>query len=207
VHAVLFDLIDELARAAEAKSFHIGMDEVFLLADPDCPRCRGRNPADLFAGEVTLLRDHLKGIGCRTWMWGDRFIDGKTTGIGEWEASTNGTHPAIDRVPRDVVMCDWHYENAPQTPQLFAGKGFEVVACPWRKPAVALEQLAQIRELRASHDRGLAARGLGIVQTTWCGFPPFLKAFRAQAAGQAPGKDSAAEAAACLRALAKAWSE
>jgi hypothetical protein len=35
VHAVLFDLIDELARACDAKAFHVGMDEVFILADPD----------------------------------------------------------------------------------------------------------------------------------------------------------------------------
>jgi hypothetical protein len=38
VHKVLFDLIDELAKACEAKSFHVGMDEVFILADPDCLR-------------------------------------------------------------------------------------------------------------------------------------------------------------------------
>lgn len=207
VHAVLFDLIDELASACAAKSFHLGMDEVFLLADPDCPRCRGKDPADLLAGEVTRLRDHLKTIGCRPWMWGDRFIDGKATGIGEWEASLNGTHPAIDRVPQDVVICDWHYENAPPTPRFFAGKGFAVVACPWRKPAVALQQLGQIRELRAASDASLAARGLGVVQTTWCGSSAFIKAFRAQTSGQAPGKDGAGESAACFRTLAKAWSE
>ncbi len=130
VHEVLFDLIDELARACEAKSFHVGMDEVFILADPDCPRCKGKSPAELFALEVTTLHTHLASIGCRMWMWGDRFIDGKATGIGEWEASTNGTAAAIDQVPKDIVICDWHYEKAHPTPQFFAAKGFEVVACP-----------------------------------------------------------------------------
>src|ERR1051326_4060550 len=46
VHKALFDLIDEVARACEAKSFHVGMDEIFILADPDCPRCKGRPAAE-----------------------------------------------------------------------------------------------------------------------------------------------------------------
>ena len=207
VHAVLFDLIDELAKACEAKSFHVGMDEVFILADPDCPRCKGKDPAELFAGEVRTLHAHLKQIGCRTWMWGDRFIDGKATKIGKWEASENGTHPAIDLVPKDIVICDWHYEKAHETPQFFVNKGFPVVACPWRKPAVALGQLAQIRRIRGDTDKAVANRALGMVQTTWCGFGPFLQAYQAQTTRAAPAKNSPSESAQCFRELFKAMRE
>lgn len=207
VHKVLFDLIDELIAACDAKAFHVGMDEVFILADPDCPRCKGKDPAALFAGEVETLHAHLKARGCRMWMWGDRFLDGKATGIGKWEASTNGTHAAIDRVPKDIVICDWHYGKAPETPRFFARKGFDVVACPWRKSDVAVAQLGHIRAVRAGADKAVAARALGMVQTTWCGFAPFLRAYKAQAAGAAPTKDAASEAAQCFRALARALRE
>jgi hypothetical protein len=213
VHKVLFDLVDELAKACEAKVFHVGMDEVFILADGDCPRCKGKDPADLFAGEVKTLHAHLKEIGCRTWMWGDRFIDGTATGIGKWEASTNGTHGAIDRVPNDVVICDWHYGKAHKTARFFAEKGFEVVECPWRDSAVAMAQLADIRAIRGGSDRAVAARALGMVQTTWCGFAPFLKAYQADApagaAEKAPDKDknAPAESARCFRTLLKAIRE
>jgi hypothetical protein len=114
VHKVLFDLIDELVKACEAKAFHVGMDEVFVLADADCPRCKGKDPVELFAREVKNLHAHLKEIGCRMWVWGDRFIDGKSTKLGKWEASENGTQSAIDLVPKDIVICDWHYERAPE---------------------------------------------------------------------------------------------
>jgi hypothetical protein len=201
VHGVLFDLIDELARACEAKAFHVGMDEVFILADPDCPRCKGKDPAELFAGEVKTLHAHLKSIGCRLWMWGDRFIDGKTTKIGKWEASENGTHTAIDLVPKDIVVCDWHYERAPETPQFFANKGFDVVACPWRKPAVALVQLEHIRTIRGGARPAVAKRALGMVQTTWCGFTPFASAYAAQQPGAAVEKNSASESANCFARL------
>jgi hypothetical protein len=207
VHAVLFDLMDELARACEARAFHVGLDEVFILADPDCPRCKGKDPAELFAGEVKTLHAHLKSIGCRMWMWGDRFLDGKATRIGKWEASENGTHPAVDRVPKDIVICDWHYEKAHDTPRFFAAKGFDVVACPWRKPDVALGQLEGMRRLRAGADRAVAERGLGLVQTTWCGFGPFVQAYRSHQAGEPRGKAAPAEAANCFITLSKALRE
>ena len=170
VHQVLFALIDELAKACEAKSFHVGMDEVFILADPDCARCKDKSPAEVFATEVKTLQAHLKANNCRMWMWGDRFLDGKSTGLGKWEASENGTQSAIDLVPKDIVICDWHYDTAPETAQLFANKGFEVVACPWRQAEVALSELRHIQTIRGGSDPAVARRALGVVQTTWCGF-------------------------------------
>lgn len=198
VHEVLFSLVDELAAACDAKAFHVGMDEVFIVADKDCPRCGGKDPAEIFAGEVTLLHDHFKKSGLRMWMWGDRFIDGKATGIGKWEASENGTAAAVDKVPKDIVICDWHYEKAHETPRFFAEKGFDVVACPWRKESVALAQLSQVRSLKAT------GHALGVVQTTWCGFAPFRDAL---AADDAKATGSAAGAARCFRALFKALRE
>jgi hypothetical protein len=201
VHGVLFPLIDELARVCQAKAFHVGMDEVFILADPDCPRCQGKDPAIVFADEVKTLRAHLKKIGCRMWMWSDRFLDGKATRLGEWEASENGTQAAIGLVPKDIVMCDWHYETAPETPRFFAEKGFDVVACPWRKPTVALAQLGHLRGLRGSKDRKVARHALGVVQTTWCGFTPFMKAYQARQPGAGVGKNAPAESADCFAQL------
>ena len=46
-----------------------------------------------------------------------------------------------------------------------------------------------------------------MVQTTWCGFDRFLQAYQVQAAGAAPAKDAASEAAQCFRALARAMRE
>jgi hypothetical protein len=195
VHEVLFALMDEVAGACEAKAFHVGMDEVFIVADRDCPRCGGKDPAELFAGEATLLHDHLRKSGLRMWMWGDRLIDGKATQIGKWEASENGTAAAVDRVPKDIVICDWHYEKEHGTPRFFAEKGFDVVACPWRRESVALGQLAQIRSIEST------GHALGVVQTTWCGFAPFREAC---AAGDAKATGDAARAARCFRALFQA---
>ena len=68
VHDVVFALVDELCDAFEADAFHAGMDEVFYIGDEKCPRCRGRDKAELFAGEVTKIRNHLALRGRELWV-------------------------------------------------------------------------------------------------------------------------------------------
>jgi hypothetical protein len=202
VHDVVFDLIDELADAFGADAFHTGMDEVFLLGEDDCPRCRGKNKAELFAGEVRALHDHLAKSGRTMWMWGDRFLDGDATGMGQWEASAIGTAPALAMAPKDIVICDWHYDRALPTAEHFAVSGFPVLACPWRKADVALGQLETVRRVRTHATEGIAFKMQGVLQTTWTGIVPFARAYFGERppAGESLNAN-AVEAAACFRAL------
>jgi len=179
VHKVVFALVDELADAAAATDFHVGMDEVFLIAEEKCPRCRGKGPATLFAGEVKALHDHLAEKGRTMWMWGDRFINSEQFRTGMWEGSANNTWPAVDGVPTDIVICDWHYERAVPTPAYFLEKGFRVLACPWQDEQVALGQLAMMGALHKEDERAL-----GVLQTTWCGFGEFVRAYYGEGGGR-----------------------
>lgn len=177
VHQVVFALVDELMEVFEADAFHAGMDEVFYIGMDDCIRCRGKNKAELFAGEVKTIRDHLAEKNRELWIWGDRLLDGNTTGLGMWEASQNDTHPAINLIPKDVVICDWHYENAEPTAAFFAMKGFRVIACPWNKPEVMKNQLEQMQNFRQNSNDELKSRFLGVMQTVWTGSGNFLDAY------------------------------
>lgn len=197
VHAVLFDLIDELADVCQADSFHVGMDEVFLLGEDDCLRCKGKKKADLFAQEVGALHDHLAQSGLTMWMWGDRFLDGNVTGLGEWEAAENGTAPALRQVPKDIMICDWHYDDAPPTALYFAVEGFPVASSPWRKSGIALAQLSLIRQARENGPEAISARTRGVVQTTWCGMGQFVATYL----GQGPADPHVVEAVACFKEL------
>ena len=196
VHDVLFALMDEIAEAFEARQFHVGMDEVFFIAEEKCPRCKGKDPAELFAGEVVALHHHLAERGRTMWMWGDRFINSAEFPTGLWEGSANNTWPAVDSVPKDIVICDWHYEQAFETPAFFARKGFRVVASPWQKEDVALAELGVIRRVRAESDRAL-----GMLQTTWCGFDNFVRAYYGQLDAQERRNQHAMGAARCFKAL------
>ena len=133
-------LYDELIDAFEADALHVGMDEEFLIGSEFCSRCKGRDPAELFAKAVKDAYDHIVvKRGKEMLMWGDRLLDGEATGYGEWEASMNGTFPAVDKIPKDIIICDWHYElNATNTyPSIpfFLEKGFRVLPTSFRNPA------------------------------------------------------------------------
>ena len=194
VHDVVFALVDEICEAFAADAFHAGMDEVFYIGEEKCPRCGGKNKAELFAGEVRAIRDHLAAKGRTLWMWGDRFLDGPTTGLGEWEASTNGTHPAIDAVPKDIVVCDWHYERPDLTTAYFALKGLPVVACPWNRPKVGVAQVQDIARFRQQSPAPVRRRMLGLVQTVWSGANSFLDKVDALKGGAEPGSNEKSEA-------------
>lgn len=177
VHKVVFALVDEICDAFQSTAFHAGMDEVFYIGEDRCPRCSGRDKAELFANEVRKIRDYLALKNRRLWIWGDRLIDGKTTGLGMWEASMNNTHRAIDLIPKDVLICDWHYERPDKTAVYFAMKGFDVVTCPWRNPSVGIIQKSDMVNYRATATPALQTRFQGIVQTVWSGVPDFLEGF------------------------------
>lgn len=177
VHNVVFDAIDEMLEAFEANAFHAGMDEVFYLGDDKCPRCQGMDKAELFAGEVTKVRNHLAQKNIELWIWGDRLLDGRTTGIGLWEASYNNTHRAIDMIPKDVVINDWHYERPDQTAIYFALKGFKVVTCPWRFPEITKAQLYIMLDAKKYATPAVQNNYHGILHTTWTSAEDFIDQF------------------------------
>nr|MCU0326025.1 glycoside hydrolase [Spirosomataceae bacterium] len=123
--------------------------------------------------------NHLALKNRKLWIWGDRLIDGKTTGMGMWEASFNNTHRAIDLINKSVVICDWHYERPDQTAVYFAMKGFNVITCPWRMPSVAVEQTKDMIRFRKNATSEMKPRYQGMMQTIWSGVSSFLTDFYA----------------------------
>jgi hypothetical protein len=165
VNRVVFALLDELLEAFEADALHVGMDEVFLIGHDQCSRCRGKDPAELFARAVNDLHQHLvTERGVAMLLWGDRLLDDAVMGYGEWEASRNGTAGAVDHIPKDLVICDWHYEKRDTYPSVpfFLEKGFRCWPASWRnrEAAVALKDYARGQ----NHDRMM-----GHLCTTWSG--------------------------------------
>jgi hypothetical protein len=186
VNKVVFALMDELLDAFGADAFHVGMDEVFLIGSEHCPRCKGQDPAKLLAKAVGDYHDHLAGRGVGMLMWGDRLIDAKTTGLGEWEAAANGTAPAADLIPKDIIICPWHYNKREEylsIPMLLA-KGFRVLPAGWNKPD-AVEALIGYALAQKS------PRLLGYMATTWsvdvrkiAPYPPMIKGMEKMAAAR-----------------------
>lgn len=163
VNRVVFALIDELSDAFDADAFHVGMDEVFIIASKYCPRCHGADPAKLFAKCVNDLHAHIVGRRKEEMlMWGDRLLPAKTLGYSEWEAAKNGTEGAAGHIPKDIILCDWHYEKRadyPSVPYLLK-KGFRVWPSGWQ-PLDASLAFSQFARRQTDH------RLVGYLCTTW----------------------------------------
>ena len=202
MHKVVFELVDEITAVFETDAFHAGMDEVFYIGHEQCQRCYGKDKAELFAGEVTKIRNHLAESGKELWIWGDRLIDGKSTGIGLWEGSYNNTHKAIDLIPKDVVICDWHYERPDPTAVLFAAKGLRVLTCPYKNAEVAIKQDQLLRTLIMGATRDMKPNYMGMVQTVWTSAKNFLDSYN--------GKTDSIrfeKSVTCFRELAGVWNK
>jgi hypothetical protein len=163
VNEVVFELTDELIEVFEADALHVGMDEVFIIGDEDCPRCKGKSKAGLFAKAVNDYHDHLVGKHkIEMLMWGDRLIDASKYSYGKWEASANDTAAAIDMIPKGIIICDWHYNkrDAYESVPLFLDKGFRVWPASWRKPDAAKAFVDYSKKFDNK-------RMLGHLNTTW----------------------------------------
>ncbi|MBN1561232.1 family 20 glycosylhydrolase [candidate division KSB1 bacterium] len=163
VNEIVFALMDEIIDALQADAMHIGMDEVFLIGDEHAVSTKDKDPAEVFAHVVNDMYNHLvteKKV--EMLMWGDRLINAEVIDYGEWEASRNGTAPAIDKVPKDIIICDWHYElsDAYESVPMFLEKGFRVLPSSWRN--VEASQAFIAYSLTLDHPNML-----GHLFTTW----------------------------------------
>jgi len=163
VNPIIFSLMDELIDAFEADALHVGLDEVFLIGEDACPRCKGKDKAELFAKAVNDYHKHLvEEKRVEMLMWGDRLIDSAKIKYGKWEASENGTAPAIDRIGKDIIICDWHYESRPayESVPMFVEKGFRVWPASWKN--------AQASKGFVDYSKTINdPRMLGHLNTTW----------------------------------------
>lgn len=181
VMKIVRQLLGELIDAFHTGAIHVGMDEVFLLGDSTSPATLGKNPAELYTKAVNDLYDYIvKERRCEMLMWGDRLIDGNIYNYGEWESAINGTAPAINMIPKDIIICDWHYEVMDAYPSIpmFLKKGFRVLPSGWRNTEATL---SLIEYSCLQNNPGM----LGYLFTTWgvsgdslLRFPPLIEGMK-----------------------------
>jgi hypothetical protein len=89
-------------------------------------------------------------------------FDAKKYNWDEWEAAKNGTAPALEMIPKDIILCPWHYnlkETYPSIP-LFVEKGFRVLPAGWHKLDASKALIEDSQKLHSP-------KVLGHLFTTW----------------------------------------
>ncbi len=97
------EVIDEAVTVFPSPSFHVGLDETWTLGS--CPLCRQRAAeiglGGVFAAHAAYLNGLVREHGRRMWMWADMcfYYEG-----------------VLERLPREIVMVDWHYGHLAELP-------------------------------------------------------------------------------------------
>lgn len=116
----------------------------------------------------------------------------QSDGDGAYPAAINGTLPAIDKVDKDVVICDWQYEKAIPSSVYFAMKGFKVATSLFLDADVAIKEYHNTVNFRENSPKKLRDRFVRMVETDWGSVRDFMDDFANIKAGKAPGKSAAA---------------
>lgn len=112
-YEILFDIIDEVVDVFEPEYMNIAHDEYYTSAK--CPLCKGKDPADLYAGDINKIYAYLKSKGVKTMMWGEKLLkvyhpDGTGAGgTGDPDHDVPPLYTCIDKLPRDITMINWYW--------------------------------------------------------------------------------------------------
>jgi len=149
VYEVILPILDEAVRLFQPRYLHIGHDEVRnVVPFPWTAEGKRIGFAELFVRDTRRLYEFLKARQVGTMMWGDVLL-------------TNEFAPEINRLPRDIVMVDWQYQEADRYPSLarFAQWGFPTIGATWWKP----------KNIIGFAQEGQRQQVLGMLRTTWTG--------------------------------------
>lgn len=175
-YTVLFEIYDELIELFKPKYFHIGHDEILDFQHNHkqigfCEQCRKTSPDQLLARDITKIVEYLKSKDVQTMMWGDMLLAKEqfppTPGRAYFGGEPENTWNAINLIPKEVVVCDWHYgsdkDPRPEYPSLgfFITKGFRTIGTTWYN-------LDNIRDFTIAAESQQSPRILGMIISTWC---------------------------------------
>ncbi len=161
-------LLNEIVEITHAPALHIGHDEVAGYNPSWVEKwlCMGEAilPAELFLQDVLHIHDYLKNRGIETWMWGDMLISPEEFPemfASELHGGSVGYGKALRaKLPKDIVICDWHYsDDQPDFPSLavMQKEGFRVIGTTWKKPRT----IDNFSRYAAQH------HAYGMMATTW----------------------------------------
>lgn len=153
--------VREVCGVFHSRYVHMGMDEMFQFAC--CDRCRrvlsgGKSKEQLFLEFVLHAHDLVSGMGRTMMIWDDML---------EY-------YPVADRLPRDIVLCNWSYIYIGNSPRgkwtgrrgenafaLYDALGFRYLF------SCKAGNLSQIYNVDSYTDYAMGYRPLGAVLTSW----------------------------------------
>ena len=120
-YKLMFDVYDEYIDVIHPKMIHIGHDEWWGAPLDVCPRCKGKDYSELYAGDVSKIHDYLAAKGIKSAMWGDFLLESvrgvgpveRTSSTGIKYTNAGGLRPEVVKksIPKDILIFNWFYTD------------------------------------------------------------------------------------------------
>ena len=137
-YKIVFDIFDEVIDVFKPKVINIGHDEMYSSCI--CERCKGLDPAEEYAKDITRIYEYLKERGIRTMMWAEKLLP-VVTAEGKFYGGAGGRkfrgdkelepHPVLfycqKMLPRDIIMLNWYYAFGIQYDYVYYTHGYQSV--------------------------------------------------------------------------------
>ncbi len=158
-HAIVGDMLREIAVIFDSPYIHAGFDEVNLGQSKLGAAAVGKEHWEVFADYVNHVHHIIDSLGKKMMIWGDHLV----------------SEPRIGkRISKDIIICDWQYhpDVNTKTTQLLLDMGFTVLCCPSssRSGDMILPRSNTQGNLqrfsRIAHSLG--DNVVGLVNTVWC---------------------------------------
>lgn len=164
-YRVIFSLLDEIIEIFKPEYFHLTHDEVQHWFSKKrmgiCERCKGKKLWEIYSEDVQKLYSFLKSKNIRMCLWGDMLLDHRKFKICNCNGAVGNVYRAIDLIPEDILIFDWHYHTFSSYPSLkyFRKKGFDVfLGVSFFKPEAVAAFTRYAKKLGVDE---------GAIETTW----------------------------------------
>ncbi len=130
LNELVFDLYDEAIEVFEPKTLHIGHDEWWVMCE--CPNCKGKDPARLFADHINQCSEYLQSKGIDAIFWGDK-LEIQHEKSGEPQSAAYKKIYSIDKGRRitlfgkECIVYDKIWYNAPENIEEMGGIPHEIL--------------------------------------------------------------------------------
>ncbi len=147
IEAVMVEMLEDFGNP---EFFHIGCDEA---QQPSCPECLKQPYSKLFVEHIKFAHDVLAKHGARAMMWQDMLLEKGDKRWTDYKANgTAETAKAAEEMPKDIVICDWHYRAGRKdypSYSYFKELGYDLLACPWKNVSGIVAEARAIENIGA----------------------------------------------------------
>ncbi len=115
------DLLDEIIEVFEPQIIHIGHDELYSVGL--CEKCKGEDPARLYADDINFYNRYLKRKNIKTMIWCDKLLDAHDKTGQNWGGAERkgyfedgslkyfvpATYRSYELIDKDVLLMHWYW--------------------------------------------------------------------------------------------------